>query len=212
MKKTRKTDLVTKIVKGRVYHYYRVVTYSDGRRQEKHIRIKADPGTEAFDGTKKKYRPILDDLRIKSGDVAVTLVNRSEIEAIHEKSAATPRMADHRVRVLRILFEHAKRLEWMTHNPASGIELFGRKREFKPWPYWMIDKLPTAPFIVRLARLSRTRGQTFRPTRAPQARDRPPRRGRVDRCADPGDDEPERGDGRLQSPAGEPQTPHRSRP
>jgi hypothetical protein len=186
MKKTRKTNIVTKIVKGRVYHYYRMVTSSEGRRQEKHIRIKADPGTEAFDrefwairsgkrtpssrttftalidnymrsrrytdladGTKKKYRSILDDLRIKSGDVDVTLVRRSEVEAIHEKYAATPRMADHRIQVLRILFEHAKRLEWMTHNPASGVELFGRKREFEPWPDWMIDKLPTAPFIVR---------------------------------------------------------------
>lgn len=36
----------------------------------------------------------------------------------------------------------------MTHNPASGIELFGKKREFAPWPDWMIDRLPTAPFIV----------------------------------------------------------------
>lgn len=106
--------------------------------------------TQLAEGTKRKYRPILDDVRAKSGHVDVTLVRRSEVEAIHEKYADTPRMADHRLQVLRLLFAHAIRLEWMTHNPASQIELFGKQREYEPWPDWMVGKLDTAPDDVRV--------------------------------------------------------------
>lgn len=188
MRRESKPFLETKTVKGRTYHYYRVVVTVDGKRKEKRIRIKAEPGTAEFDreywsirsgkhapvsrtnfsalvenymrsrryttlaeGTKKKYRPILDDLRAKSGHVDVTLVRRSEVEAIHEKYSDTPRMADHRLQVLRLLFAHAIRLEWMTHNPASGVELFGTQRSYEPWPGWLVEQLiETAPEDVSI--------------------------------------------------------------
>lgn len=91
------------------------------------------------DGTKRKYRPILDQIREKNGTLDVTRVSRGQVEAIHEKYAATPRKADWYVQILSILFKHAIRLEWITHNPASGVELFGAQREFKPWPVWFQD-------------------------------------------------------------------------
>lgn len=107
--------------------------------------------TTLADGTKRKYRPILDSIREKSGHVDVTLVRRSEVEAIHEKYADTPRMADHRLQVLRLLFSHAIRLEWMTHNPASGVELFGKQRAYEPWPGWMVAELiENAPMDVSI--------------------------------------------------------------
>jgi integrase len=187
VRREAKPFLETQKVRGRTYYYYRVTQLVGGKQKVKRIRIKAEPGTEAFDreywsirsgkhaptsktnfralvenymnsrrytsladGTKRKYRPILDDLRAKSGHVDVTLVRRSEVEAIHEKYSATPRAADHRLQVLRLLFSHAIRLEWMTHNPASGVELFGRQREFEPWPDWLVAKLDTAPDDVRI--------------------------------------------------------------
>jgi hypothetical protein len=184
----RKDFLETQKRGGKIYVYYRITQLVAGKQKVRRIRIKAEPGTEAFDreywsirsgkhapaskttftalvenymnsrrytsladGTKRKYRPILDDLRAKSGHVDVTLVRRSEVEAIHEKYADTPRMADHRLQVLSVLFQHAIRLEWMTHNPAAGVEIYGIQREYEPWPDWMVDKLPTAPFNVRTA-------------------------------------------------------------
>jgi integrase len=186
VKRETKPFIETKTVKGRVYHYFRQTVTVDGKRKERRIRIKAEPGTQEFDrlyweiasgkhtqtsrttfkalidnymnsrryvtladGTKRKYRPILDSIREKSGHVDVTMVRRSEVEAIHEKYSDTPRMADHRLQVLRLLFSHAIRLEWMTHNPASGVELFGKQREYEPWPSWMVGMLWEAPEDVR---------------------------------------------------------------
>ncbi|WP_282027091.1 tyrosine-type recombinase/integrase [Limimaricola cinnabarinus] len=164
-----------KVSKGREYHYYRLVTKADGKRKDRYVRIKADPGTAEYDSiywairsgkheaapsrtnfaalidnytrsrrftkladrTRRSYRAILDEIREKNGARDVTKVTRSQVEAIHEKHAATPRKADWYVQVLSILFSHAVRLEWMKHNPAKGIELFGSQREFKLWPEWM---------------------------------------------------------------------------
>lgn len=145
-----------------------------GKRTEKLIRIKAEPGTPEFDrlyweirsgkahraevktsfsalveaylvskkyaalapSTKVKYRKILDLIREQNGPLDVTTVSRSEVEASHQKYAATPRQADYYLQVLSILFNFAIRLEWMTHNPASGIDKFGARKELKPWPEW----------------------------------------------------------------------------
>lgn len=49
MRRESKPFLETKTVKGRMYHYYRVVVTVDGKRKEKRIRIKAEPGTAEFD-------------------------------------------------------------------------------------------------------------------------------------------------------------------
>ncbi|WP_237062513.1 tyrosine-type recombinase/integrase [Loktanella sp. M215] len=88
------------------------------------------------DGTKRKYLPVLDEFGIKNGHKDVTATRRGHIVAIHEKYADTPRKADWYVQISSILFRHAIELEWMTTNPAAGIELFGAQREFQPWPAW----------------------------------------------------------------------------
>lgn len=92
--------------------------------------------TKLADRTRKSYRAVLDEIREKNGTRDATKVTRGQVEAIHEKYAATPRKADWYVQILSILFNHAIRLEWMTHNPAKGVELFGAQKEFKPWPDW----------------------------------------------------------------------------
>lgn len=174
MRKETKPNIAVKTVKGRTYHYYRVVASEGGKRKDRYIRIKAEPGTAEYDRiywaiksgkheakpprtnfkalidnyvksrrftrlaprTRRSYQAILDEIAMKNAAKDVTTITRGEVEAIHEKHSATPRKADWYVQVLSILFNHAIRLEWMTHNPAKGVELFGTQREFQPWPEW----------------------------------------------------------------------------
>jgi len=88
------------------------------------------------DGTKRKYRPILEQIREKNGASDVTRIKRSDVDAIHEKYADTPRKADWYVQILSILFNHAIRLDWITSNPARTVELFGAQKAIEPWPLW----------------------------------------------------------------------------
>lgn len=85
-------------------------------------------------GTRRKYDPIIDLILEKNADGDVRYTTRAEVRAAHEKYAATPRKADYIVQVMSVLFEHAIRLEWITSNPAKGIELFGAQREYEAWP------------------------------------------------------------------------------
>lgn len=88
------------------------------------------------DGTKRKYRPVLEQIREKNGASDVTRIKRSDVDAIHEKYADTPRKADLYVQILSILFNHAIRLDWITSNPAKTVELFGPQKSIEPWPLW----------------------------------------------------------------------------
>ena len=86
-------------------------------------------------GTRRKYDPVIEAMVDKNGAKDVRKVTRAQIRAIHEKYADTPRKADHKLQVLRLLLNYAKNeLDWITTNPAEGIKLFGSQREFEPWP------------------------------------------------------------------------------
>jgi integrase len=97
---------------------------------------KASPRyTKLAAGTKRKYDSVLKQIVEKNGDKDMRKVTRQEIRAIHAKYADTPRTADLHIQVLRILLKWAEQeLEWISKNPAMGIELFGPQKEFKPWP------------------------------------------------------------------------------
>ena len=89
-------------------------------------------------GTRKIYNKVIDDLLEKNADKDVTKVTRQQVRAIHEKYSDTPRAADHKLQVMSILFNFArKQLDWPIQNPAEGIELYGPQKEMLPWPEWL---------------------------------------------------------------------------
>lgn len=108
--------------------------------------------TKLATGTRVSYDRVLNDLVEKNGGNAVSSLTRQQVRAIHLKHAATPRKADWKIQVLSLLLNFAaKTLDWKVVNVAEGIELYGKQREFEPWPDWMIDKLTEAPELVRTA-------------------------------------------------------------
>ncbi len=86
------------------------------------------------DGTKKKYRPILEHIREKNGPMDFTKMRRKDVLAAQEAFSETPRKADYFVQMLSILFNYAIEREDMTHNPACGVKLYGPQSEMEPWP------------------------------------------------------------------------------
>ncbi|MCZ4351573.1 tyrosine-type recombinase/integrase [Roseovarius aestuarii] len=116
---------------------------------------RADPRVQKrlTDGTKRSYRRDMDRIREKNGPKDVRHTTRQALRAAHDKLAETPRKADKYLATVSLLWNYAvKTLDWpLDANPASGIEHFGKQREFEPWPAWLIAKLPTAPAQVRIA-------------------------------------------------------------
>jgi integrase len=103
-------------------------------------------------GTKAPYNRVMNEIAEKNGKKAVASLSRAHIRAIHAKYADTPRKADWMVQVLSRLLNFARlTLDWKVENHAAGIELYGKSREFEPWPEWMVAKLDTAPDTVRTA-------------------------------------------------------------
>ena len=84
--------------------------------------------------SKKTYRRYINQLREKNGPKDVLATRRSHVLAMHEKYADTPRKADHLVQAVAVLFRRAIELEWTTYSPTQGIELFGPRNPFEPWP------------------------------------------------------------------------------
>lgn len=105
------------------------------------------------DNTKISYRRTMDAILEKNADKAVAATTRQHVRAIHDKLAETPRKADHMLQMIRLLWNYAKdKLDWpLGDNPAAKIDLYGSSREFEPWPDWMINALPLAPFAVQAA-------------------------------------------------------------
>lgn len=42
-------------------------------------------------------------------------------------------------------------MDWKIFNPAEGLELYGKQREYCPWPVWMVRALSEALQAVRSA-------------------------------------------------------------
>jgi hypothetical protein len=99
------------------------------------------------------YRRSMDAILEKNADKDVRETTRQHVRAIHDKLADTPRKADHMLQVIRLLWNYGKtKLDWeLGDNPAAGIDLYGKVREFEPWPDWMLDTLSSAPRDVQIA-------------------------------------------------------------
>lgn len=119
------------------------------------IEWRSDPRVQGriADGTRKSYRREMDALLEKNADKDMRRTTRQGVRAVHTSLADTPRKADWRVQVISLLWNYAcKKLDWpLGDNPASGIDLFGKQREYEPWPEWMIERLPEAPDSVQAA-------------------------------------------------------------
>lgn len=102
--------------------------------------------------TRKPYDRIIEEILEKNADKDVKAMTRQTVRAIHRKYEATPRKADWYVQVISLLLNFAKNdLDWKVDNVAAGIELYGKQREYEPWPDWMVAKLTDAPVTVRSA-------------------------------------------------------------
>jgi hypothetical protein len=103
------------------------------------------------DSTKKSYRRDMDRIMEKNGAKDMRRTTRQAVRSAHDKLASTPRKADKYLQTISLLWNYAKnKLDWpIGDNPASGIDHYGKQREYDPWPSWMIEKLSEAPEIVK---------------------------------------------------------------
>ncbi|SHI90460.1 tyrosine-type recombinase/integrase [Wenxinia saemankumensis] len=162
VKQPGKPHLQRKVVKGRVYWYF--------RRGKEYIRLPDDPDSAEFDaaywkirsgrahratkttyealiqsyyaspaylskkpGTRREYRRTLELIREKNGPKDFTALRRKHVIAARDTYAETWRKANAMVEMLSILAKHAIDLEWITANPASGVEKL-KGGEYEPWP------------------------------------------------------------------------------
>lgn len=103
-------------------------------------------------GTRREYDRVIERILEKNSDKAVKSMTKKALLDVHAKYADTPRKADWYIQVVRLLLNFAiRKLDWKIDNVASGIDLYGKQREFDPWPAWMVKKLDSAPERVRSA-------------------------------------------------------------
>lgn len=84
-------------------------------------------------GTKLEYRRTLELIREKNGTKNFVATKRKDVIAARDKYAETWRKANALVEMLSILARHAIELEWITSNPAQGVEKL-KGGEYEPWP------------------------------------------------------------------------------
>lgn len=88
--------------------------------------------------TRAEYRRTLDLIREKNGSKDFTALRRRDVIAARDTYSATWRKANAMVDMLSILAGHAINLEWITANPAKGVDrLTGGS--YQPWPQWALD-------------------------------------------------------------------------
>lgn len=102
--------------------------------------------------TQKSYNDTIEWILASNADKSVTSLTKQGLRALHVKYGETPRKADMLVQVVSLLCNFARRqMDWQIPNPAEGLDLYGRQREYEPWPDWMVKRLDKAPAIVRSA-------------------------------------------------------------
>jgi len=103
-------------------------------------------------GTKKSYRPPMEAILSKNGEMSLGNTRKAHLRAAHLKLADTPKKADRMLQTVSLLWNFAvDELEWpLGANPTKGIKHYGTQREYLPWPAWMVDALTDAPERVRV--------------------------------------------------------------
>ena len=84
--------------------------------------------------TKVEYIRHLDAIKEIASDLDIEEVTQPDIIAVQDSLANTPRTADMRVNMYRVIFKHAMRRGWRTDNPAAGIEAIADSESYRPWP------------------------------------------------------------------------------
>jgi len=83
--------------------------------------------------TQAEYRRTIEAIREKNGPKDFTVLRRKHVIAARDQYVDTWRKANAMVECLSILARHAIDMEWITSNPAQGVEkLTGG--EYEPWP------------------------------------------------------------------------------
>jgi integrase len=126
--------------------------------------------TTKADRTRKDYLGHLDALAIQYGHLSIRTMPAEFVEAMRDKLAATPRTANYRVAVLKIVLNFAERRrlalglprDW--RNPAAKIERLKEGPGYRQWPDNLIAKFrETAPdeirWLMQVALLTGQRGQ-----------------------------------------------------
>ncbi len=92
--------------------------------------------------TKAEYRRTLELIREKNARKDFTKLRRRDVIAARDNYADTWRKANAMVEQLSILANHAIELEWITSNPASGVEKL-KGGEYEPWPEAKLEAFET---------------------------------------------------------------------
>lgn len=83
--------------------------------------------------TRAEYRRTLDLIRSKNGDRDFRKMRRRDVIAARDAYASTWRKANSVVEMISILAKHAIDLEWITDNPAAGVEKL-KGGAYEAWP------------------------------------------------------------------------------
>lgn len=87
--------------------------------------------------TQKEYRRGMEDLRALNGSKDFTKVRRRDVIAARDAVADTWRKANARVENISVLAKQAMDLEWITTNPAQGVEKL-KGGSYEAWPEAML--------------------------------------------------------------------------
>jgi integrase len=93
-------------------------------------------------GTKAEYRRTLELIREKNGDKDFTKLRRKDVIAARDTYAEHWRKANAMVEQISILARHAIDLEWITSNPAMGVEKL-EGGSYEAWPEKMLSRYET---------------------------------------------------------------------
>lgn len=91
--------------------------------------------TDRAPATRASYTFNMNLIEAWAGDIAAASIGPARVQKLYESLyAATPAKANHVVAVLRILLQHAVRLEWVRSNAAEKPGLTGQPFTGRLWP------------------------------------------------------------------------------
>ena len=96
--------------------------------------------TERKPRTREDYSRILDYIKDKLGHLPADRMQRKDVIRAQQSNKDSVRFANYIVQVLRVMFEHAIDIGWISDNPAKGVRLIKSEAEPRlPWPQDKID-------------------------------------------------------------------------
>lgn len=95
----------------------------------------------------------MDRIMEMNGSIGMRKTERKMVKAALAQMQETPRKSSRFGQTISLLWNYALReLDWpLGVNPASGLGKHKPKKQYQPWPQWMVAALSDAPERVRLA-------------------------------------------------------------